>query len=207
MSLAFARFKRLDTRLERPLLWSFLVAAVLVGLASLVTGVLRLAEALSSGHIPLHLLIGGSLPSAADAGTADLVQGTYASASVLVSGLSPLPVFLWALSGVLVTLTTAVISAAVAQLCWKLLRLRAFDRSVSQMANLVGFVLVVGSLISEGFGGLGRMIATDELGAGNVWTAGFVINFAPMMAGFVILLVALAFEAGTRLQRDNEGLI
>lgn len=207
MSPAFARFQHFDTRVERPLLWAFLVAAVLMGLAALAAGVLRLGEGLSTGQISLSLLVDGSLPPAADAGTADLVQGSYESASVLISGLSPMPIILWTISGVLSTLTSVVISAAVAHLCWKLLRRRTFDRSVARMAIIVGFVLVLGSIISEGFGGLGRMIAADELGAGGFWTPGAVVNLTPLMAGFAVLLVALAFEAGTRMQRDTEGLV
>lgn len=207
MSNAFARFKRLDSRLERPLLWAILVAAVLVGAVVLAAGVLRIVAGLSSGHIPLSLLVDGSLPPEADAGSADLVQGTYASASVVVSGLSPLPVFLWVLSAVTVTLTTLLISAAVAHLCFKRLRGRTFDHSVSRMAIVVGFVVTLGSIVSEGFGGLGLMIAGDELGARGFWTLGFAFDFTPVLAGFAILLVATAFEYGNSLQRDTEGLI
>ena len=106
--------------------------------------------------------------------------------------------------------TTAMICAAVAHLCWKLLRRRAFDRSVSWLAMSVGAVLAVGSTLGGGLGGLGLMIASTELDAvspGRFWPMGFQVDPTPVMVGFVILLVAMVFDAGTRLQRDTEGLV
>ncbi|TFD54418.1 hypothetical protein E3T55_02980 [Cryobacterium frigoriphilum] len=209
MTTTYARLKRLDARLERPILWTFFGAAIMVALISLTLGLIHLLTGLTSDRIPLTLTVDAPLPAEADAGTATLVEGTFASASVLISGLSPLPVFLWALSSVVAMVTTAVICAAVAHLCWKLLRRRAFDRSVTRMALSVGFVLVLGSIIGGGFGGLGLMIATGELGAPSTpfWPLAVFLDLTPMMVGFVILLVAMVIEVGTRLQRDTEGLV
>ena len=210
MSTTLARFQRLDARLQRPTLWAFFGAAILVALTSMTFGIISLIAALTRDQIPLTLLADAPLPAEADAGTAQLVEGTYASASVLISGLSWGPIFLWALSHVVAILTTVLISAAVVHLCWKLLHHRAFDRSVSWMAISVGFVLTVGTILGNGFGGLGLMMASTELGPvspGRFWTPGFSLDLTPMLAGFVILLVAMAFEVGTRMQRDTEGLV
>ena len=210
MSTTLARLKRFDARLERPTLWTFFGAAILVAIASLTVGLVGLIRALSTDRIPLSLLVDTDLPPEADAGTANLVEGTYASASVLISDLSPAPVLLWALGQVIALATTTLICAAVAHLCWKLLHRQAFDRSVSWMAISVGFLLTIGTILGSGFGGLGLMMASSELGPvspGRFWTPGFELDLTPMLAGFVILLVAMAFEAGTRLQRDTEGLV
>lgn len=210
MSETLARLKRFDARLERPVLWIFFGGAILVAVLSFTFTLIGLITALTTDRIPLTLLVDTDLPIEADAGTANLIEGTYASASVLISDLSPAPVFLWALGEVVALLTTALICAAVAHLCWKLLHGHAFDRSVSWMAICVGFVLTIGTILGSGFGGLGLMMASGELGPvspDRFWTPGFEFNMTPLLAGFVILLVAMAFEAGTRMQHDTEGLV
>ncbi|MFC5929482.1 hypothetical protein D6T64_19380 [Cryobacterium melibiosiphilum] len=210
MSTTYARLKRLDARLERPILWTFLGAAILVAVINLTLGLVHLITGLTSDRIPLSLLIDAPLPAEADAGTAQLVEGTFSSASVLISGLSSLPIFLWALSNVVAMVTTALICAAVAHLCWKLLRRRAFDQSVSWMATSVGAVLVLGSTLGGALGGFGLMVASTELDTvspGGFWPLGFQVDPTPVLVGFVILLVAMVFEVGNRLQRDTEGLV
>ena len=207
-----SRIKRLDAALERPITWLFLIGAVAWGLGSTVTRLIQLISNLISDRIPLSLFAEAPLPVPSDAsgGTAQLVHGSFESAFVTVSDLSPMAVFLIALGSATGILTNLIVSMAVAHLCWKLLRRRPFDRSVSWMVMAVGTILMLGTVIGGGLGGLGHMMAAVELNSdiqSGFWALGFSLDITPLVVGLVLFLVTMAFEAGTRMQRDTEGLV
>ena len=207
-----SRIKRLDAALERPITWLFLIGALAWGLFTAIFGLIQLISSLITDRIPLNLIADSPIPVPSDAsgGTAQLVHGSFDTAVVTVSDLSPLPVSLIALESATAILTTLIVSAAVAHLCWKLLRRRPFDRSVSWMIMAIGAILMFGTVIGGGFGGLGHMMAALELNSdvqSGFWALGFSLDITPLVVGLVLFLVSMAFEAGTRMQRDTEGLV
>lgn len=205
-----SRIARFERAFERYLTWVVLFGALATGVIAAVTGTSGLVSNLSSERMPLTLLTDTALPPEASGGTARIVDGTFETAFVTLSNLTPLTNFLIALGTVAGILTTIIVSTAVALLCWKLLKRRPFDRSLSWMAYAVGSVLMVGTILGQGFGGLGRMMAASELnrdGLNGFWPLTTPLDFAPAFVGIAVLMVAAAFEAGRRLQRDTEGLV
>jgi hypothetical protein len=101
----------------------------------------------------------------------------------------------------------------VAWLAWKLLRGQPFAASVGNALAMAGGSLLVGGLLSQGLGGFGAWIAIEEL-LGDVSPAAdpffpLVMGFdpAPLGYGLAMMLIALAFERGRRLQQDTDGLV
>lgn len=204
------RLTRFETAFQRYLTWVALFGALATGVIATVIGARGLVSSLSSGEIPVTLLTDAALPPEASGGTAQIVDGTFETAFVTLSNLTPLTSILLALGAIVGILTTLIVSTAIALLCWKLLKRRPFDRSVSWMAYAVGCVLLVGTILGQGFGGLGRMMAASELnhdGLDGFWPLTTPLDFAPAFVGIVLLLVATAFETGRRMQRDTEGLV
>jgi hypothetical protein len=205
-----SRITRIERALERYLTWVVLFGALATGVLSTVTGTVGLISNLSSDTIPLTLLTNAALPPEASGGTAQIVDGSFETAFVTLSHLTPLTRFLIALGAAVGILTTLIVSTAVALRCWKLQNRRPFDRSVSWMAYAVGSVLLIGNILGQGFGGLGRMMAADELnrdGVNGFWPLITPLDLSPAFVGIALLLVATAFEAGRRLQRDTDGLV
>ncbi|GAA3887328.1 hypothetical protein GCM10022381_31670 [Leifsonia kafniensis] len=205
-----SRITRLERAFERYLTWVVLFGALATGVIATVTGARGLISNVSSDTTPLTLLTDAALPPEASGGTAQIVDGAFETAFVTLSHLTPLTTFLIALGTVVGIVTTLIVSTAIALLCWKLLKRRPFDRSVSWMAYAVGSVLLIGTILGQGFGGLGRMMAASELnpdGLDGFWPLTTPLDLAPAFVGIALLMVATAFEAGRRLQRDTEGLV
>jgi len=150
------------------------------------------------------------LPAAASSGTARLAGGTFSTADVTVSGLSTLPRFLLTLEGATAVATGLLVSVTIAYFCWSVLRRRPFSRPVFWLVALVGYALILGTVLGQGFGGLGRMIAAGELSAGTLdgfWPSAALIDPAPAVTGLVLLVAAGAIRLGQRLQQDTAGLV
>lgn len=195
----------------RVVVWAFLVLALVAGLFTLVFGLGAVATSLAAGTTPLTLVLDHPLPAGTDRGPATLVSGTYDSASVVVSGLSSGTVVLATIAHVAGVLAQAAIAASVALLAWRLLRGRAFRRSLSLTVTLTGALLLVGGLVSDGLSVLAAWMTADQLN-GSATLDGFwpilgMVDGTPLGIAICLLLVGLAFEYGERLQRDTEGLV
>lgn len=204
------RAATLERRLAPLLTGVVLVGAVLWGLVSTVLGAWTIIEQIVSDRFAVTLFADEPLPGAASAGTAVLDGGSYATAEVTVSGLSALPRFLLTLEASTALATALLVSATVAYFCWSVLRRRPFNRPVFALVALVGYALVLGTVLGQGFGGLGRMIAADELNgdpAEGFWPLAALIDLGPAGTGLVLLVAAGAIALGQRLQRDTDGLV
>lgn len=205
-----ARDARLERRLGRGLTWLVLAGSVLFGALSVVIGAVALVGQLISDRFTVTLLVDAALPAEASAGTAALVGGAFSTADVTVSGLSTLPRFLLTLEGATALATGLLVAVTVGYFCWSVLRRRPFSRPVFWLVALVGYALVLGTVLGQGFGGLGRMMAADELGSATgagFWPLAALIDPSPAVAGLVILVAAGAIRVGQRLQQDTAGLI
>ncbi|MET0955455.1 MAG: hypothetical protein ABWY68_05850 [Cryobacterium sp.] len=204
------RAARLERRLSRLFTWTVLIGAVAWGLLAAVIGTVTVIGQLISDRFAVTLLADAPLPGSASAGTATLTSGTFDSADVTIAGLSPLPRFLLTLEGSTALATTLLVSATVVYFCWTVLRRRPFTRPVFWLVALVGYALIVGTILGQGFGGIGRMIAAGELNRDPVegfWPMATLVDLAPAGTGLVLLVAAGAISLGQRLQRDTDGLI
>ena len=203
------RDARLERRLGRVLTWLVLVGAVVFGALSVGIGAFSLIDQLIRDRFTVTLLVDAPLPAAASAGTAQLTEGTFSTAYVTLSGLSALPRFLLTLEGATALATGLLVSVTIGYFCWSVLRRRPFSRPVFWLVALVGYALILGTVLGQGFGGLGRMMAADELSTdpGGFWPLAAMIDPAPAVAGLVLLVAAGAIRLGQRLQQDTAGLV
>jgi len=204
------RAARLERRLSRLFTWIVLVGAVAWGLLAAVIGTVTVIGQLVTDRFTAILFADAPLPDAASGGTARLISGSFDSAEVTVAGLSALPRFLLTLEGSTALATTLLVSATVVYFCWSVLRRRPFTRPVFWLVALVGYALLIGTVLGQGFGGIGRMIAAGELNGDPIdgfWPMATLVDLAPAGTGLVLLVAAGAISLGQRLQRDTDGLI
>ena len=204
------RDARLERRLGRVLTWMVLVGAVVFGALSVGIGTFSLIDQLIRDRFSVTLLVDAPLPAAASAGTAHLVDGAFNTAQVTVSGLSSLPRFLLTLEGATALATGLLVSVTIGYFCWSVLRRRPFSRPVFWLVALVGYALILGTVLGQGFGGLGRMIAAGELNGvvpDGFWPLAVLVDLAPAGTGLVLLVAAAAISLGQRLQRETDGLV
>jgi len=204
------RTARLDDRLGRVLTWLVLIGAVLTGLLATGIGAVTVVGQLVTDRFVVRLFADAPLPAAGSTGTAQIGGGSFDSAEVTVTGLSALPRFLLTLEGSTALATTLLVSATVVYFCWSVLNRRPFNRPVFWLVALVGYALILGTVLGQGFGGLGRMIAAGELN-GDVpdgfWPLAVLVDLAPAGTGLVLLVAAAAISLGQRLQRETDGLV
>lgn len=202
-----------ERRTERGTLYAVGGGALLVGAAALLFGGTQLINDATSGLIPLHLEVDHPLPDGVGGGTADLVEAEYATATATASGLSGGVVTLLTVGRGFGLLTGAAVAWSVAWLAWMLLRGRPFAASVGNALVTGGGALAVGTLLAQGLGGFGTWAAIEELlgdvSAGSDPFFPLVMGFdpAPLGYGLALMVIALAFERGRKLQQDTEGLV
>lgn len=204
------RTARLERRLSKLFTWTVLVGGVIWGLLATVVGTVTVIGQLVTDRFTVILFADAPLPDVASSGTATLTDGSFDSAEVTVAGLSTLPRFLLTLEGSTALATTLLVSATVVYFCWSVLRRRPFTRPVFWLVALVGYALVLGTILGQGFGGLGRLIAAGELNGDPLdgfWPMATLVDLAPAGTGLVLLVAAGAIALGQRLQRETDGLI
>jgi hypothetical protein len=204
------RSAKLERSMARLFTWVVLIGAVLWGLLGTGIGIFTLIGQLVRDRFRVELLADTPLPDEASAGTAHLTSGAFDSAEVTIAGLSELPRFLLTLEGSTAVATTVLISATVVHFCWSVLRRRPFTKPVFWLVALVGYALIIGTVLGQGFGGLGAMIAAGELNSDPVagfWPAATLVDLGPAATGLVLLVAAAAIRLGQRLQHDADGLI
>jgi hypothetical protein len=113
-----------------------------------------------------------------------------------------------AVGAALGTLIAAAVGVVIALFLWRLAQGRPFHRSLFAASLVAGLAMSIGGLISAfaaGFGAMQLAMALDP--DGEVFVPGFSFDPTLMFAGLVVLALAYVFRAGTRLQRDTEGLV
>lgn len=167
----------------------------------LLTGIFRL---ISPSDTPIELV--ARIPLDTGPG---VIEAHGTQLLVRTDQLTGTPLWLFALSDVIGGLTIAVITASAALLLWRIAQRRPFHHTMRTAALVAGCALSFGSLLSQGLAGIGQLAMSIDLGEslGRTTEPGFLFTPLPVIAGFVILALAYVFQAGTRLQQDQEGLI
>ena len=194
---------------SRAILWLFFACSIVVGLFTVVGTSVQMSTDLASGHIPLTLVAEKALPAAAKSCEGCTLTGAFSTADITATGLSRQVVGLAVAGAVATALTEVALSSLIAILAWRLLRRGFFRRALSNTMSAAGAVLTIGGLISQAGVALAGGLAASEInghGKGYWPLAG---RFDPTLVvfGIVLLLVALAFEYGARLQKEAEGLV
>lgn len=168
--------------------------------------------------LPLFLLDNGSVAVSDSSGYFAVWDGFHAHFAGL-----------WAATAeATASLTAIVLLAAVLLLCIRLLRggqpTRAqltgapftgapFTGALTRWVGGAGIALIAGGALAQLFSWLSRqeMIAAVAVNvANNGWrlpSSAIPLDLVPLACGAVLLVIAMAFSAGTRLQRDTEGLV
>jgi len=143
----------------------------------------------------------------------DVLQSDYASAHVTVEGLPFFARLLLVLEGALPALATVGVCAVAWWLGVSLIRSRPFRRSMSTAIGIAAILVMAAGLLGQATGDFGRSIAVAHLAEGDphvttvLWSFLFEFDLAPVGWGFALALIATAFQLGTRLQKDAEGLV
>jgi hypothetical protein len=194
---------------DKAALQLILAGAVVYALIVAVVGVIGLVGELASGERSLTLLVADSLPDAADAGTATLVNGAYETASVTVAGLTPATAGLLTAGGVIGFVTQLLVAASFVYLAWRLLRREPFLRSLTWTFIVAGAVLLIGTIIGQAASGFGAWLVAAELNGsgGDFWPLMMKFDPAPIGLAFILMLVGCAFEYGQKLTNETRGLV
>ncbi len=195
-------------RMERGIVLLFLAAGLVMGFA-LALPAIRAAVDIAGGTGAISLLTDAEVPRSAAAEGAALSSAVFESARVVASGLSAQARTMLVLGAAFGALTTVLTVSAVMLFLLLLLWRRPFHRALIVATQVAGCALLLGGMLSAGLGGLGRMMAADELNpaAGGVFVVGFAFDPAWVLVGIGVLALSVVFAYGTRLQRDTEGLV
>ena len=197
-------------RLNAASLWVVLVVTVAGAIITLVLGIISIVTDLASRSATLSLIVDRALPSAALGGSHPIARGTYDIAVVHVGHLDSEALGMNATAEIAGTIVQVSLWALIAYLCWRLLHGRALRRSVSTVVGIAGVVLIIGGLVQATTSVIASGVAARQLNtvAGHqFWPLDGRFDFSLTGTGFVLLIVALVFEYGARLQKDTEGLV
>lgn len=185
--------------------------AVSVAIAAIVAIVVRTVEVFAH-EVSVRMPITG--------GDVDALQGVdgiagaeYASADVVLTALPTGIRWLFLLEGALPALATVGVCAAAWWLGVSLLRGRPFRRSMSTALGVAACLIAAGGLFGQVLGSIARAATVEMLGAADAtiydtfYTFLIELDLSPLGWAFALALVAGAFEVGTRLQRETEGLV
>jgi len=194
--------------LTRGIIWAVFGIAVLAGLAALASGIGSLLSTLASGQVATQLTVDRDLPDAASAGTATLVAGSYETARVLVTDLTPAAVTVSVIALAIGLLGQVAIAASFALICWSVVRSAPFRRSLSLTVTLSGAVVLLAGLLSAALGVFASWLIAEQLnGSSDWWPIAASTDPGFLLFGFGLMFVGLAFDHGVKLQRDTAGLV
>ena len=186
--------------------------AVSVAIAAIVAIVLRAVDLFGlAPAIPLPLHHVGAVKALAQAPA--VLQSNYASAHVTVEGLPFFARLLLVLEGALPALATVGVCAVAWWLGVSLIRSRPFRRSMSIAIGIAAILVMAGGVLGQLAGSIGRAMAVEHLSVGDPSVTHVLrpflleLDLARLGWGFALALVATAFQLGSRLQKDTEGLV
>ena len=191
----------------------FIAALAMTGAAIwlIAAFVSALAPLFPGQGLTLSLLPGGSLAVVGELpdGVRSLATETL-SVAVDPSALSGGAVALLLIEVGLTNLVGAIVAGSIAYALRRIARGEAFHRSMFGVTVTTGCALTFGMLTATGLGGLGRMMAGDELNMlleVETFAVGFLASPVPVLLGIAVLGLATVFHIGARLQRETEGLV
>lgn len=151
---------------------------------------------------------------AMDLGAIDGIRGAEpASADVAFDAITAAARWMLLLEGALPALATIGVCAVAWWLGVSLIRARPFRTTMSTTIGVAACLVVAGGLFGQLAGAIGRAMIVDSLASADpaVYETfpafRLDLDLAPLGWGFALALIAMAFAAGNRLQRETEGLV
>jgi len=151
---------------------------------------------------------------AMDLGAIDGIRGAEpASADVAFDAITAAARWMLLLEGALPALATIGVCAVAWWLGVSLIRARPFRTTMSTTIGVAACLVVAGGLFGQLAGAIGRAMIVDSLASADpaiyeTFPAFRLdLDLAPLGWGFALALIAMAFAAGNRLQRETEGLV
>jgi hypothetical protein len=196
---------------KRAVLWVAFIAALAAAVAALVFGTVGLTRSLSSSVSTVNLVTssGGAIFKYNDKYNLHYTP-TGTIAFTLRAARLPQNIAAWVITGTVATiLTEMALCLVIALLAWRMLNHRPFRRSFSRSVLAAGVILAVGGLIAQGAEALAGSETAAIVNRDNFTLWPVAGHFDPtwIVFGVVLMLVALAFEYGERLQNDSDGLV
>lgn len=185
--------------------------AVSVGIAALVAIVQRAIAVFGDSPTIAMPVTGGDVEGLD--GVTDVTAAVYTSADVTFTSLPTGVSWMLLLEGALPALATIGVCAIAWWLGVSLIRAKPFRASMPAAIGTVACLVIGGGLFGQLAGAWGRAMLVEQLAATDdavtdvFWTFLLQLDLAPVGWGFALALVAMAFEIGTRLQRETEGLV
>jgi hypothetical protein len=195
------------TRSDRVDLWTVIVVGAIVAVGAIGFAITRVAGILPNSGVEVlapfvdttaSLPIG---PSGTDV-IVEVDQGV-----LTVSGLPGMVVTSLILAVVVELVMTLAIVACAGLLCWNLMRGRAFSRTNTRLVIGSAIVLVAGTALGGFFQTMGINGALATIGDQSYDSLVASGSLVPYFIATGLAVVALAFKAGERMQRDTVGLV
>jgi hypothetical protein len=199
---------RLTRRINAAFLWAVFVICGIAAILALIFGIGGIVSDLNSGSAWLTMLADKTVPTAGLGGGS--ATGSYETAVIHVQHLNSQSLGLAVTAEIAATLVQASLFALVTFLAWRLLRGRALRRSLAIVVSLAGAILVIGGAVQAGAESIAPALAAEQLNRAahnHFWPLGAPFDASSIGVGFVLLVVALVFGYGARLQKDAEGLV
>lgn len=186
-------------------------SALLYAIGAVAIGLIGIIGDLADGHTTLNLFTDTRVPTSAVTNGVHLVAGSYRDADVAVTGLSTGVTVLNTTASVILLLTQAAIALSVAYLGRRLYRGDPFRRSVTRVVAFAACALLVGGALGQISQQAANLFAVTEMTGNSLGNSVFPIGAGLdptfFVVGLALGLVAAAFEASERLQKETEGLV
>lgn len=209
------------SRVEEWIVGLVSTGAILVAAGSIYTLTATVVGAMSSGDVTVRGfdLVNATAPEFAARSDA-VVDASYETAALTMTGLPSGARWLLATEYALPAIAALTIGIAVAWLGILLLRGRPFVRSLPHVIGVAAVAVMISGIGSQVAASAARAAVVEFLGAAEItggdrgdgpyeglmaWNLG--LDLSPLGWALGLALVAAAFQIGTRLQRDTEGLV
>jgi hypothetical protein len=188
-------------------IWLLGTAALIYGLAVAVFGVLTLIGQFGSGTAIISVTGAPGYGDFVQFGETDIsFKGSWDTATLTIQDAPLGPLLLHLSSGFFTVLVHLALAAAALVLGRALLRGRPFDAIVTGSLEISVIALLGFGLLAQGLDWAGDVTLLDHLGD-SAFSRAFTLDPLVVTSALALALVAIAFRAGTRLQRDTEGLV
>jgi hypothetical protein len=135
----------------------------------------------------------------------------FTAMEATIPALPPDEAALLAWASVLYQVSVLAVAALLFLLAFRLRGENLFTPASAWIVGATGVVLALGGTVGQALDSAARNRIAELIGAnqqtpdGVIFAFGF--NFAPLVSGVILVLVAGVFQFGRRLQRDTEGLV
>ena len=201
--------RHLPSKGDRVAIIAFLAVGAAIIAFSLYGAFLRVRELLSGEPVPIQVPFMGLEARAPIGPGGAMAPVTIDSGSVLVPSFGQGGLAAALAAAIIPALTAAAVSICLMLLARSVLRGVIFSRGNTGLVVTAGMTALVGATLGSLAEGMAVTSAMDTISGGTF--SGFALWEAKpiqfVLLAFAVAIVATAFSVGSRLQRDQEGLV